>query len=100
MAFSELEKRKHKIFLEKLRNIEQKPYGASLSANIQSGVRDSGFVTEQLSGNWKHFFFCSIEDIEIVDLYVYGFIQFLDADISFIKKIILLKLWKLYIYYN
>ena len=51
MAFSELEKRKHKIFLEKLRNIEQKPYGASLSANIQSGVRDSGFVTEQLSGN-------------------------------------------------
>ena len=57
MAFSELEKRKHKIFLEKLRNIEQKPYGASLSANIQSGVRDSGFVTEQLSGNWKHFFF-------------------------------------------
>ena len=47
MAFSELEKRKHKIFLEKLRNIEQKPYGAS----IQSGLRDSGFVTEQLSGN-------------------------------------------------
>ena len=46
------------------------------------------------------FFFCSIEDIEIVDLHVYGFIQFLDADISFIKKIILLKLWKLYIYYN
>ena len=44
------------------------------------------------------FFFCSIEDIEIVDLHVYGFIQFLDADISFIKKIILLKLWKLYIY--
>ena len=94
MAFSELEKRKHKIFLEKLRNIEQKPYGAS----IQSGLRDSGFVTEQLSGNWKNFFFCSIEDIEIVDLHVYGFIQFLDADISFIKKIILLRLWKLYIY--
>ena len=47
MAFSELEKRKHKIFLEKLRNIEQKPYGAS----IQSGLRDSGFVTEQLRGN-------------------------------------------------
>ena len=45
MAFSELEKRKQ------LRNIEQKPYGASLSSNIQSGLRDSGFVTEQLRGN-------------------------------------------------
>ena len=49
MAFSELEKRKQ------LRNIEQKPYGASLSSNIQSGLRDSGFVTEQLRGNWNHF---------------------------------------------
>ena len=45
MAFSELEKRKQ------LRNIEQKPYGASLSSNIQSGLRDSGFVTEKLRGN-------------------------------------------------
>ena len=45
MAFSELEKRKQ------LRNIEQQPYGASLSSNIQSGLRDSGFVTEQLRGN-------------------------------------------------
>ena len=89
MAFSELEKRKQ------LRNIEQKPYGASLSSNIQSGLR----VTEQLRGNWNHFF-GSIEDIKIVDLHVYGFIQFLDADVSFIKKTILLKLWTLFIYYN
>ena len=93
MAFSELEKRKQ------LRNIEQQPYGASLSSNIQSGLRDSGFVTEQLRGNWNHFF-GSIEDIKIVDLHVYGFIQFLDADVSFIKKTILLKLWTLFIYYN
>ena len=37
MAFSDLEKRKHKTFLEKLyagarANIEEKPYGASSSA--------------------------------------------------------------------
>ena len=66
MAFSELEKRKHKIFLEKLRNIEQKPYGAS----IQSGLRDSGFVTEQLRGNWKKFFFVQLRKLKL-SIYMY-----------------------------
>ena len=66
MAFSELEKRKHKIFLEKLRNIEQKPYGAS----IQSGLRDSGFVTEQLRGNWKHLFFVQLRTLKL-SIYMY-----------------------------
>ena len=66
MAFSELEKRKHKIFLEKLRNIEQKPYGAS----IQSGLRDSGFVTEQLRGNWKNFFFVQLRTLKL-SIYMY-----------------------------
>ena len=66
MAFSELEKRKHKIFLEKLRNIEQKPYGAS----IQSGLRDSGFVTEQLRGNWKKIFFVQLRTLKL-SIYMY-----------------------------
>ena len=50
-----------------------------------------GFVIRVLLQNSyvviENIFFCSIEDIEIVDLHVYGFIQFLDADISFIKKL-------------
>ena len=66
MAFSDLEKRKHKIFLEKLRNIEQKPYGAS----IQSGLRDSGFVTEQLRGTWKNFFFVQLRTLKL-SIYMY-----------------------------
>ena len=59
-----------------------------------------GFVIRVLLQNnyvvIETIFFGSIEDIKIVDLHVHGSIQFSDADISFIKKIIPMEVFTLY----